>query len=256
MRVLLIGCGAIGTFLARELSKDAAVELVLHDRDAPRAETLARTLPASRVALTIERVPEGLDLAVEAASQAAVAEHGVRVLDAGVDLLVLSVGALVDRALRERMLRAAEASGTHVLVPSGAVGAIDALKAARLAGLTEVVLTTRKPPAALGEGPLTEPAVLFDGPAAEAVRRYPKNVNVAAVVALAGAGFDATRVRVVADPSVTRNTHEILARGAFGSFTFRTENEVFQENPATSRLAAFAALETIRARAARLRVGT
>ena len=109
-----------------------------------------------------------------------------------------------------------------------------------------MTLTTAKPPAGFGLGSIDAPRTLFEGPAREAVARYPKNVNVAAAVALAGLGFDRTRVRVVADPALTENTHTIEARGAFGSLRFRVENRPFPDHPATSRLAALAAVALVR----------
>ncbi len=125
------------------------------------------------------------------------------------------------------LAREAEEKGVRIYLPSGAVGAIDALQAAKLQGLDKVTLTTRKPPRSLGkiegidlEG-LKEPRVIFEGPAREAVVKFPQNVNVAATISLAGIGPDRTRVRVVADPTISQNIHEIHAQGAFGSFEIR-----------------------------------
>lgn len=196
---------------------------------------------------------EPLDLVVELASQPAVVEHGEAVLGAGVDLLVLSIGALADDALCQRLRTAASAAGARVLLPSGAIGGLDAISSAALGGLDEVTLTTRKPPGALLSeserdalrDAQSQAVLLYGGPAREAVRLYPANVNVAAALSLAGIGFDRTLVRIYADPSVTRNTHEVHARGWFGELRLTIAN-VPTSNPKTGRIAALSVLKTVR----------
>jgi aspartate dehydrogenase len=197
------------------------------------------------------------DLVVEAASGAALREHGPALLAGGADLLAMSVGALVDPAFAACLTAAAARVGRRVHVPSGAIGGLDALQAARVAGLDEVILTTSKPPAALAGAPyfshhsvdlvgLREPTLLYEGPADEAVGHFPANVNVAAAVSLAGIGPRATVVRVVADPGLRRNVHELVARGAFGELRLRLENLPSPTNPRTSLLACLSAVALLR----------
>jgi aspartate dehydrogenase len=197
---------------------------------------------------------EPLDLVVELAGQQAVREHGEAVLLTGKNLLVLSIGALADDELYETLCQAARSAKSHLLLPSGAIGGLDAISSAALGGLDEVTLTTRKPPDALQTGTErdrllggaeTEPVLLYDGRAREAVAQYPANVNVAAALSLAGVGFDRTRVRIYADPGVTRNTHEVRARGWFGELTFTIQN-IPTSNPKTGRITALSALKVIR----------
>jgi aspartate dehydrogenase len=217
----------------------------------PRAETPPDVL------VTTDRdrfLAEPLDVVVEGAGQEAVRQHGEAVLLAGKDFLVLSVGALADDDLFERLKLAAKNTGAHLLLPSGAIGGLDALASAAVGGLDDVTLTTRKPPDALQTGAdrdallgdaKAEPVLLFEGPAREAVREFPANVNVAAALSLAGVGFDRTRVRIYADPAVSRNTHEVQARGWFGELSFTIQN-VPTENPKTGRITALSVLKTLR----------
>jgi aspartate dehydrogenase len=201
---------------------------------------------------------------VELAGQDAVRQHGEAVLAAGKDLLLISIGALGDDELYERLSRAAEEHGSRLLLPSGAIGGLDAVSSAALGGLDEVTITTRKPPAALQtdterdawlSSNQTDPVLLYEGAAREAVRLFPANVNVAAALSLAGVGFDRTFIRIYADPSVSRNTHEVHARGWFGELRFTMMN-IPTENPKTGRITALSVISTLRKLNAPLRVGS
>jgi aspartate dehydrogenase len=181
------------------------------------------------------------------------------VLERGYDLVAMSLGALVDAEFYDGLLRRAAERGRGVYLPSGAVGGLDALAAAAIAGLDTVVLTTTKPPQALPDiqaADLQGPTCIYEGPAREAVQRFPQNVNVAAAVSLAGIGFDRTRVRVVADPAATGNRHHIEARGAFGELTFEARLLPSPGNPKTSYLAALSAIRLIRRLSEPVRLGS
>jgi aspartate dehydrogenase len=186
-------------------------------------------------------------LVAEVAGQPAVAEHGDKVLRTGTDLLVISVGALADPALLGRLKSAAQDGSSRILLPAGAIGGIDAIAAMKVAGLTSVRYRSRKPPAAWRGSPaekvtdlgtLTQRTVLYKGTAGEAALLYPQNANVAAAVALAGLGFDATEVELVADPDAPGNLHEIEAEGAAGRFAIQLQGKPSRSNPKTSALAA------------------
>jgi aspartate dehydrogenase len=255
MRIFLIGCGALGTSIAHGVTKMHGASLVVHDVDHAKAVKVAR----ETLAPVVKSVEEGLgmaDLVVEAASQAALKEIAPKVLGKGLPLVALSVGALGDAAFLDAVTRLAQQHKTRLLVPSGAIGGLDAIRAAAEAGLAEVTLVTAKPPAGFGLHDVKEARVLFEGPAREAVAKFPKNVNVAAALSLAGLGFDATRVRIVADPALDANTHTIVARGAFGELECKVANRPSPENPASSYLASLAALALIRRFVQPIQVGT
>lgn len=183
----------------------------------------------------------------EVAGQQAVAEYGAEVLRRGFDLLVISVGALAEPKLLERLKTAARAGKSRLLLPAGAVGGLDAIAAMRAGGLDTVRYRSRKPPAAWRGSSaekvadldkLTGRTVLYRGSAGEAALLYPQNANVAAAVALAGLGFDKTEVELVADPAAPGNVHEIEAEGAAGRFAIQLQGKPSRTNPKTSALAA------------------
>lgn len=255
MNVLLVGCGALGGAIARGVVKMPGASLSLFDVDAAKAQALAKETGAA-VASDLEAAIAAADLVVEAAAQAALRDVAPRVLARGKPLVALSVGALVDAAFLETVSRLARENGGRLLVPSGAIAGLDAVRAAAEAGLDEVTLVTAKPPAGFGLADVAEPRVLYEGSATEAVQRYPKNVNVAAALSLAGVGFERTRVRIVADPALAANTHTIEARGAFGKLVCRVENAPSPDNPASSYLASLAALALIRRFVQPVQIGT
>lgn len=207
------------------------------------------------------------DVVIEAASHEAVRDYGVALLDNGVGVIVLSGGALCDDVLRESLEAAAQRTRAMLYVPSGGIGGLDALKAARVAGVQSVRITVTKPPVAwkniayveelgIDLATLTAAHTLYEGPARGGVPLFPANVNIAAVLSLAGVGFDETQLKVVADPGVTRNTHHIEVRAHTGDFSIRLENVPAPENPKTAWLACYSALAALKLAGSPIRYGT
>jgi aspartate dehydrogenase len=189
------------------------------------------------------------DIVVEIAGHDALREHGPQVLTAGIDLIAVSVGVLAVPEVEQDLLTAAREGGSQLRVASGAIGALDALAAAAIGGIERVTHSTRKPPLTLlgdeGDG-LTAEREVFHGPAREAALRFPESVNVTAAVSLAGIGFDRTLVRVIADPAVDRNTHQVEAEGGFGYLRFEIRNVPSDDNPKTGRIVAMSIISTLR----------
>jgi len=233
-KIGLIGIGAIGSFLAKRLGGRVAW---VCDADQEFARKQLRRLGLK--ARFVKKPERGVGLVVECASQNAVPLL-LRTLEYA-DGVILSVGALRNGSLRRRLEAVARRHGRRIIVPSGAIGGLDAIKSCQP---REVVLETRKPPASLGRRD-RKPGVIFDGSARLACKKLPKNVNVSAILALAGIGFEKTRVRVVSDPGMKKNLHRVLVKAVAGNYEFVFENKALKENPRTSALAAFAALRVI-----------
>jgi aspartate dehydrogenase len=257
MRVGLIGLGTIARGALELLQPSDNVELVgavvAHPEKA-RPGCGVRVCRAADELLALE--PE---VVVELAGHAALRCWGPTVLRAGIDLLMLSVGVLAEPDAERALLEAASTGGAQAVVLSGGIGGLDAIASARAGGLRRVTHTARKPARTLlpaeEAATLCEPRELFRGSVREGALLFPESINVAAAVALAGIGLDRTQVRVVADPGVDRNRHEVLAEGEFGQLRFEIANVPSEGNPKTGKLVAMSVVHALRRRQAALVIG-
>lgn len=254
----MIGLGAIGlgvVRLARSRPTDGihVIAALVRDRDRTRSDGGPIAVFTLEELLALRP-----DVILDAAGHAALREYGAGVVAAGVDLIVLSVGALADDQLLAELRRCAKAGGSHVRIASGAIAGLDALSAAALGGLERVTHTIRKPARTLlgdGAAGMNEARELYRGSAREGVARFPESANVVAAVSLAGIGFDRTEMAVVADPHATRNVHVVTADGSFGSLRVEIQNVPTEENARTARLAALSAYRALLDRDLGIRVG-
>ncbi len=248
-KISLIGYGAIARLMVQKLAEHDVEGRILLDsvlvRENRRVST-EKDVPRGTVVFTditkiIERNP---DIVVECAGQSAVSEYGRSILNAGINLMIISTGAFTNARLGEDLISEAEISGAKIILPSGAIAGIDGMGSLRVGGLERVRYTSTKPPLAWRGTPaeeafnletISEPTVLFSGPAKDAARLYPKNANLAATVALAGLGFEKTEILLVADPAVApNNVGRIEAEGVFGSMTVECCGLPAPDNPKTS----------------------
>lgn len=271
MRVGIIGGGTIARLFLEHIRRGdlgrARVVVIAGRGERSRGRLLAKAFRVPFVTGLKALLEKKPDVVVEAASHDAVREYGEGLLKSGVSLIVLSCGALCNDALRKKLERAAARRGALLSVPSGGIGGLDALKAACVAGVDEVTIAVTKPPAAwkgiayverLGVDldHLREPRVLFEGAARDGVPHFPANVNIAAVLSMAGIGFDRTRLKVIADPALRHNTHYIDIKGRTGNISIKLENVPAPENPKTAWLACYSALAALKAAKATVRYGT
>ncbi len=265
LRIGIIGLGAIGRAICRAVdSSDLRLRVAaVTSRDRTKAEDFLKSLKAPPPWTSLDELIGASDLIVEAAGGQVVSSLAETVFDAGKDLLVISVGALLQRLdLVERARR----EGHRLYIPTGAIVGLDGVKSAMAGRVDRVVMTTRKPPRGLAGAPylvdngisvegLTESKVVFEGNALEAAKGFPENVNVCAGLSLAGAGPEKTQMRIVADPSLDRNMHRFEVEGEAGRFEIQIEN-IPTENPKTGKLTAMSILATLKAIIAPLSVGT
>jgi len=263
----IVGCGNIGLVLAKVASakmKDKVSAVAVWDIDKTRIDRVKKELPEVLTASGEEDLIEKSDLVLEAVSPAAAIGLILKAINKKKDILVMSVGGIIGN---EDILDKARKEGIRILFPSGAIAGIDGLKAAKLAGLDSVKLTTRKSPASLKGAPylnekgidtdkIKKETVVFEGNAFDAIKAFPKNVNVSALLSIAGIGAKKTKVRVVADPACDKNIHEIEIKGKAGTIFTRVENVPSEDNPKTSFLAALSATAALAEYFDSVRIGT
>ena len=263
--VAIGGLGAIGLPLARAL--DAGVEgltlIAVAARDHAKAEAnLARFRSRPRI-VALEALAEA-DIVVEAAPAAVFESIARAAIEAGRIFVPASVGALLPRM---HLVARARATGARIVVPTGALLGLDAVRAAAEGPVESVTMVTRKPPGGLAGAPhlkrhgidvsgLTEPLLVFQGNARDAAAGFPANVNVAAALALAGIGPLRTRVEIWADPGGTRNIHTIKVEAAAARFSMTIENVPSEDNPRTGKLTALSVLTCLRGLVSTLKVGS
>ena len=271
MRVALLGGGTIARLVLEHIRRgdlgDFEVTAIAGRSAASRGKALADEFGAAFVTTLAELIDTRPEVVVEAASHEAVREYCEPLLGKGIAVIVLSGGALCDDDLRLRLERAARQSGALLYVPSGGIAGLDGLRAACVAGVDEVKITVMKPPAAwksiayveelgIDLDALTAPRTLYEGSARDGVPLFPANVNIAAVLSMAGIGFDRTRLEVVADPGLTHNTHVIEIRGTTGNISVKLENVPAPDNPKTAWLACYSALAALKLAKSPIRYGT
>jgi aspartate dehydrogenase len=267
IKVGLMGCGAIGTVIARYLDTDKNFELAyLLDNETERCESLSKELKSHPACVIRVQDMEGVGLIIEAASQDCVRERVPSALEK-TDVMIMSVGAFADDELFRQIKAKAEKHSRKVYIPSGAIAGLDGLKAAAQAGLSSITLTTRKPVKAFENAPwiikndialhsIRKPTVIFDGNAKDAAEWFPQNVNVAVTLSLAGIGAGQTKVKIIADPFTETNQHEIAAEGKFGTMTVKLDNKPLPNNRKTSQLAALSAIATLKKISETVQIGT
>ena len=258
--------GTVGHALARRLMDSSSnMRLVaVSARDCARARARLDALGCAAEVVPLHKLGDIADVVVECAP----AEHfrtvAEPVVRAGKILVPISVAGLLDHL---DLVDVAGACGGRIMVPSGAIVGLDALRGVGEGKINEVRMITRKPPSGLAGAPhliknginvenLTQALKVFEGSAEEGARGFPANVNVAAAVGLAGVGPASTKLEIWADPSVTRNVHEIHVSAEAANFRLYIENLPSEENPKTGRLVAMSIMATLRRLTSPLVVGS
>ncbi|WP_432352917.1 aspartate dehydrogenase [Sporosarcina sp. A2] len=259
MKIGIIGTGNIATFLLDQVQKnndyDGEISAVF-GRNQEIGLQLSERFGVDFYSDFQKFLETPMDIVVEAATAEVARMYAKDIVKSNKDLVVSSIGVFSDIEFLDELSVLTEANDVHIYLPSGAIGGLDLLQSANaLNGLNKVGITTRKSPGSLGMDKVYEEEILFEGSAREAVKRFPKNVNVALILALAGIGVEKTTVRVVVDPNVTQNTHTIEAEGDFGKMHLQVENTPMVHNPKTSLLAALSILATLQNKDRSVKIG-
>lgn len=257
-RIAVVGCGAIGSRIAKSIQKelkDTCVLSGLYDIDAVRASNLAKSIATkSIIKKSLDSLIKSCDLLVEAVKGADARDIVAGAIRAKKNVLAMSVGKLLNA---HDLFDLARKNNCSILIPSGAISGLDAIKAASLTHIASITLTTRKPPTGFSQtnhmsekgihlDRIDSETVIFDGNVDTAVKLFPENINVAATIALACGSKEKLRVRIITAPDFKRNSHEIDMIGDFGRMVSRTENVVCPDNPKTSYLAVLSAIQTLK----------
>jgi aspartate dehydrogenase len=267
LRLGIAGLGAIGKAVARAVDAGTVpgIRLVaVAVRDRAKAEPALAGLAAPPRLVSLAGLAEAADIVVECLPSQHFAAVAGPAVEHGRIFVPLSVGALIDHM---GLVARARETGARILVPTGALLGLDAVRAAAEGRIASVKIVTRKPPAGLAGAPLlvqrgirveglAAPLKVFEGSAREAIAGFPANVNVAVALSLAGIGPDATQAEIWADPGVTRNTHTIHVKSDSADLTMTIENVPSEENPRTGRITALSVLALLRRSTAPLVIGS
>jgi aspartate dehydrogenase len=259
-KIGLLGCGAIGTQIALAIDSGKIPATLTHVYDNSKDASALLVEKLKNKPIIVENFhllsSNPIDIIVEAASQDAVKDAALSVLQNKCDLMIMSVGALLDESIYDILSDACRDFKKTIYLPSGAIAGLDGIKSIK-DELESLSITTTKHPRSLKGAKFFENSeinlddinsitTIFEGTAKEAVSLFPANINVAALLSLTGIGSEKTNVKIVADPNTDKNTHHIEAEGTFGKMTFTIENFPDANNPKTSRLAILSAIETLR----------
>lgn len=270
-RVGLMGCGTIGGYVMDAIlsGKVPGAEIAAVCVRSMQSKGVEQAQAAGIPVITdASQFPDyQVDVVAENASHQAVESYGEFLLRSGISLIPMSLGALVNPALLETLIDAASEGGSQLIIPSGGIGGLDALQAAMVPGLESVQMISRKPPVAWKKIPyveemgldldhMTQPTLLFEGPARDCVKKFPQNINIAAALSLATLGFDRTKITIYADPTVVFNTHQIISRGPTGKLSILFENEPVPSNPKTTYQACTSVVATLKRFTSSYRIGT
>ena len=261
----IVGCGSIGRALLRagDAGQLGAPLAGVTSRTAGTAREFLGSLDSPPPYLELDELVEHSSLLIETAGGHVVPSLAEAAFGNGRDLMVISIGALLEHPY---IIEQSRATGCRLYAPSGAIAGLDGIKSACQGQVERVEMVSRKPIAALEGAPylveneipvgeLTEAQEVFCGTAREACSGFPSNLNVSAAVSLAGIGPDRTTVRIVADPSLSRNCHDITTEGEFGLLQIQIEN-IPSENPKTGRLTAMSIIRSVRDVFDPVRIGT
>jgi len=264
----IIGCGAIGSRMAKSITTELKRHCSLtglYDIDDVKTKALEKQLAVKRtIKNSLKELITGCDFVIEAVNSSDTKEIIRQILRAKRNILVMSVGRILNAP---NLFALAAKNRCALLIPSGALCGLDAIKAASQVKISRIILTTRKPPSGFSQSiyltkkgidlkTIESELILYDGTVQKAVELFPQNINVAATLALASGAQEKTRVRIITSPEFKTNSHEVEVYGDFGKIISRTDNVVCPDNAKTSYLAVLSAIQTLKQYFQLIKIGT
>jgi len=258
IKIGILGCGAIGSRIAKSIKKELREDCLLtgiFDIDPAKGEKLQKTLCTKKILKnSLPALLKSCKLVVEAINAKNTKNIIRQVLMAKKHVLVMSSGTLIQS---QNLLKLAKQNKCSILIPSGAIAGIDAIKSASLAGIDKMTITTKKPPGGFKNNPylikkridlssIKSEKILFEGNVLAAVKAFPQNINVAATLALASNCSKKLKIKILTSPKFKSNTHEIEIQGKSGQITTKTENVICPDNLKTSYLASLSGVQTLK----------
>ncbi len=268
VKVGIIGCGAIGSRMAESITKDLKKDCKvsgLFDVDRNKVDKLSQRLKLKGVRKrSLDSLIHSSDCVVEAVNSPNTTEIIEQAIRAKKSVLAMSVGKLLKAS---KLFKLAKKNKCYILLPSGAIAGVDAIKAASLVKTKKITLTTRKPISGfqgndyldkmgIVMSKIKKETTIFSGSVNDAVKYFPQNINVAATIALASQIPQKLHIKIIVSPAYKRNIHEIELDGEFGRIVTRTENVVCPDNPKTSYLAVLSGLQTLKQYCTGILIGT
>src|SRR5690625_2431467 len=248
MKIGLIGAGAIANFLLTEINQNNHDKLQITSvfvRNKEKYQALEEEFGITLFTDLDHFLDSDIDIVAEAATVEAT-ENSLPKIIKKKDLVLISIGALVDETNLKETIQLAETHQHNNQLPDGATGDLDLIKNAQTMNTVDrVLLTTRKPADSITDEKLEQEKTIFEGTAKDAIKQFPKNINVSIVLSLAGLGIEKTNVRIIADPELEQNIHQVEITGDFGEANFEFKNNPLPSNPKTSYLAAVSVLGTL-----------
>lgn len=256
LKIGIVGCGAIGSTLARLIRKRYSNSISVRavcDIDKTKADILVKKINTAK-AVSLPELIGLCDLVIEAASAGVSFEVAREALKNKKQVLVMSVGGVLGK--EKKLFDLAEKNNTKIFFPSGAICGLDGIRALSLSRIKSITLTTTKPVSGLQGARyliehgidlkgITKEMIVFEGGARKAVKAFPQNINVVAVLSLAAEGAVEPKVKIVASPFVTKNIHKIEVDSDAARLEIKCENIPSPDNPKTSYLAILSALTVI-----------
>jgi len=268
VKIGIVGCGAIGSRMAKSISNELKKDCKLtgiFDLDTQKTKKLEKQLKRKKICKSsVAALIKSSDCVIEAVNAQNTHEIIRDALKAKKSVLAMSVGKLLNS---QSLFQLAKKNKCYILLPSGAIAGVDAVKAASLAKITKITLTTRKPLSGFRDNAylqskgiklnrIKRETTLFRGNVTSAVKHFPQNINVAATLALASQHSKNFVIKIITSPKYRKNSHEITVEGDFGKMRTLTENVVCPDNPKSSYLAVLSGLQTLKQYCTGILIGT